>query len=298
MPPTASAIEIRDLSKSYGRFRALRGIDLEVERGEIFGFLGPNGAGKTTAIRCLLDLIRPDSGYLRVLGLDPQRDPVAVREKTGYLPGELCLDDNLTARQSLRLFDRLRGGRSDWAYIESIAERLQLSLDRQIKNFSKGNKQKVGVVQAFMHLPELLLLDEPTSGLDPLMQQVVTQLVVEAQARGATVFFSSHVLSEVEEVAARVAIVRAGEIVETSRTEALIRKSFLDAHFTLTGTIEPEALAKVPGLKILHQHGRTYHVRVAGAIAPLLELITPLGVLTLETKRPSLEEIFLNYYDS
>ena len=298
MPTDAPAIEIRGLSKSYGKFRALRGIDLEVARGEIFGFLGPNGAGKTTAIRCLLDLIRPDSGHLRVLGLVPQREPVAVREMTGYLPGELSLDDNLTARQALKLFDRLRGSRSDWAYIESIAARLQLSLDRQIKNFSKGNKQKVGVVQAFMHRPELLLLDEPTSGLDPLVQQVVTQLVIEAQSRGATVFFSSHVLSEVQEIAARVAIVRAGEIIETSPTEALISKSFLDATFTLTEALTAGELAEVPGLSVLSQHGDTYHVRIAGTIAPLLERIMPKGVISLETQRPSLEEIFLNYYDS
>ncbi|MGI9244014.1 MAG: ABC transporter ATP-binding protein [Verrucomicrobiales bacterium] len=298
MPPAAPAIEIRDLSKSYGKFRALHGIDLEVERGEVFGFLGPNGAGKTTAIRCLLDLIRPDSGHLRVLGIDPQRDPVAVRERTGYLPGELSLDDNLTARQALKLFDRLRGGRSDWDYVEGIAGRLQLSLDRQIKNFSKGNKQKVGVIQAFMHLPELLLLDEPTSGLDPLMQQVVTQLVIEARDRGATVFFSSHVLSEVEGVAARVAIVRAGKVVETSHTEALIRKSFLHATFTLAAPLGSDELATIPGLSVLHHHDHSYQVRVAGAIAPLLEMITPKGVLALETQRPSLEEIFLNYYDS
>ena len=298
MPAATPAIEIRGLSKSYGSFRALRGIDLEVGRGEIFGFLGPNGAGKTTAIRCLLDLIRPDSGHLRVLGLDPQREAVAVREKTGYLPGELSLDDSLTARQALKLFDRLRRGRGDWGYIEALAERLQLQLDRQIKNFSKGNKQKVGVIQAFMHRPELLLLDEPTSGLDPLMQQVVTQLVVEAQSRGATVFFSSHVLSEVQEIAARVAIVRAGEIIETSNTESLIRKSFLDATFTLTKALDPAALDRVPGLSISQQDGNTYHVRIEGAIAPLLEAITPKGVIALETKRPSLEEIFLNYYDS
>ena len=294
--PSDAAIEIRGLTKSYGKFRALRGIDLEVRRGEIFGFLGPNGAGKTTAIRCMLDLIRPNSGHLRVLDIDPQREPVAVREKTGYLPGELNLDDNLTARQALQLFDRLRGNISDWAYIESIAERLQLDLGRHIKNFSKGNKQKVGVVQAFMHRPELLLLDEPTSGLDPLMQQVVTDLVHEAKDRGATVFFSSHVLSEVEEVAARVAIVREGEIVETSDTETLIKKSFLRATFTLRRALDPVEIERHAELTVLHHHERTFHVKIEGAITPLLETITPKGVITLETQRPSLEEIFLNYY--
>jgi ABC-2 type transport system ATP-binding protein len=294
--PSSPAIEIRDLAKSYGKFRALRGIDLEVQRGEVFGFLGPNGAGKTTTIRCLLDLIRPDSGHLRVLGLDPRHDPVAVREKTGYLPGELNLDDNLTARQALQLFDRLRGGTSDWSHVEEIAGRLQLDLGRHIKNFSKGNKQKVGVVQAFMHRPELLLLDEPTSGLDPLMQQVVTGLVLDARSRGATVFFSSHVLSEVQDVATRVAIVRAGEIIETSDTDSLIKKSFLNATFTLTEALDPKELESVPGITLLQHHDKTYQVKTEGPIAPLLEKITPHGVKSLETERPSLEEIFLNYY--
>ena len=294
--PEPPAIEIRYLSKSYGKFRALRDVDLEVQRGEVFGFLGPNGAGKTTAIRCLLDLIRPNSGHLRVLGLDPQHESVEVRARTGYLPGELNLDDNLTARASLRLFDQLRGNTTDWGTVESMAERLQLDLDRHIKNFSKGNKQKVGVIQAFMHQPELLLLDEPTSGLDPLMQQVVVAFVEEAQADGATVFFSSHVLSEVQEIAARVAIVRDGEIVEVGDTQSLIKKSFLNATFTLSSPLELGELERAIGITVLHQRDDTFHVKIEGSITPLLELITPRGVVTFETQRPSLEEIFLNYY--
>ena len=294
--PDSPAIEILGLEKSYGKFRALRGIDLEVERGEIFGFLGPNGAGKTTAIRCLLDLIRPNGGRVRVLGLDPQREPVAVRAKTGYLPGELNLDDNLTARGALRLFDRLRGGATEWDYVEEIADKLQLDLGRHIKNFSKGNKQKVGVVQAFMHLPELLLLDEPTSGLDPLIQQVVLDLVRDAQSRGATVFFSSHVLSEVQEIAARVAIVRSGEIIETSDTQSLIKKSFLNATFTLTKPLPSNVIEKIEGITLLNHSDNHYYVKIEGPISPLLEKITPQGVEHLETERPSLEEIFLNYY--
>ena len=231
-----------------------------------------------------------------MLGIDPQEQPVEVRARTGYLPGELNLDDNLTARQALQLFDRLRGNTTDWSTVESIAEKLQLDLDRHIKNFSKGNKQKVGVIQAFMHRPELLLLDEPTSGLDPLMQQVVTELVLDAQARGSTVFFSSHVLSEVQEIAARVAIVRSGEIIETGDTQFLIEKSFLNATFSLTKALEPGQLDGVEGVTLLQHHDETYHVKIEGPIAPLLEEITPRGVISLETQRPSLEEIFLNYY--
>src|SRR5207248_8891977 len=173
-----------------------------------FGFLGPNGSGKTTTIRCLLDLIRPSGGTVRVLALDPQADPVGVRARAGYLPGELRLEDNLSAEGVLRFFNRLRGNRADWAFVRTLAERLGLDLATPIKNLSKGNKQKVGVIQALMHRPELLLLDEPTSGLDPLGQQEVQRLLAEARAAGATIFFSSHVLSEVQEVAERVAIIR------------------------------------------------------------------------------------------
>src|SRR5262245_29554909 len=192
---TSPAVLTRGLRKSYGSFPALRGVDLEVRRGEIFGFLGPNGAGKTTTIRCLLDLIRPSGGTVRVLGLDPQAEPLAVRARVGYLPGELRLDDNQTAEGALRFFNAPRGGKADWAFVRCGAKRRGLNRAAPIKNFSKGNKQKVGVVQALMHRPELLLLDEPTSGLDPLMQRQVVRLIAEAREGGATVFFSSHILS-------------------------------------------------------------------------------------------------------
>jgi len=208
------AIVSQGLIKSYGRVQALRGVDLEVRRGEIFGFLGPNGAGKTTTIRCLLDLIRPQGGTIRVLGLDPQANPVAVKARVGYLPGELNLEPNLKVEGVLRYFNDLRGNKADWSFVLQLAERLRLDLAMPVKNLSKGNKQKVGVVQALMHRPELLLMDEPTVGLDPLMQQEVYRLLREAQAEGATVFFSSHVISEVEALAQRVAIIREGVIAE------------------------------------------------------------------------------------
>ena len=186
------AISIRGLSKSYGRVQALRQLDLSVQRNEIFGFLGPNGAGKTTTIRCLLDLIRPQQGEIRILGLDPRRDPVGVRLCCGYLPGELNVDDNLTVKEVLRFFISLRRGQADWEVTQSMAERLDLDLSRQVKNLSKGNKQKVGLVQALMHHPQVLLLDEPTSGLDPLVQQTVLEMVSEAKHAGATIF-SRHI---------------------------------------------------------------------------------------------------------
>ena len=176
MPSRELAIQVQGLTKSYGKVHALRGIDLEVKRGEIFGFLGPNGAGKTTTIRCLLDMIRPDGGSASLVGFDPQTDPLSVQTRTGYLPGEMQFFDNLTAERQLRFFSDMRHGHVEWEYVCQLADRLELNLKPQIKNLSKGNKQKIGVIQAFMHRPELLLLDEPTSGLDPLMQQEVLKL--------------------------------------------------------------------------------------------------------------------------
>ena len=200
----STAIVTENLVKSYGRVKALRGVNLEVHTGEIFGFLGPNGAGKTTTIRCLLDHIRPNRGTVRVLGLDPQKSSLEVRTRTGYLPGELHVEDNATVASTLRYLNGLRGNKADWGYVRYLASKLNLGLTTQIKNLSKGNKQKVGIIQALMHRPELLLLDEPTFGLDPLVQQEVLRLVVEARAEDATVFFSSHILSEVQEIADRV----------------------------------------------------------------------------------------------
>ena len=242
------AVMTRGLTKFYGAVQALRGVDLEVARGEIFGFLGPNGSGKTTTIRCLLDLIRPTSGAVRVLGLDPQAEPLAVRGRVGYLPGELRLDDNRTADAVFRFFNRLRGGRADPPYIRQLAERLDLDLRTPIKNFSRGNKQKVGLVQALMHRPELLLLDEPTSGLDPLAQQEVHRLIAAARAEGATVFFSSHVLSEVQEVAERVAILRGGAVVEVAATAALIDRALRRVRVRFREPPDSLVLDHLPGI--------------------------------------------------
>jgi ABC-2 type transport system ATP-binding protein len=181
------AISIRGLAKRYGKVEALRGIDLEVEAEEVFGFLGPNGAGKTTTIRCLLDLIRPDAGEARVLGIDPQVNPVGVKARVGYLPGELHLNDNWTAERQLRFFSDMRGGQADWQHARELARRLNLNLTQPIKNLSKGNKQKVGVVQALMHRPPLLLLDEPISNLDAEGVRTVYDIVTEYRSHGAVI---------------------------------------------------------------------------------------------------------------
>jgi ABC-2 type transport system ATP-binding protein len=285
------------LQKAYGKVRALRGVDLEVRRGEIFGFLGPNGAGKTTTIRCLLDLIRPDGGTARVLGIDPQVDPVAIQSRTGYLPGELALNDNLTVERQLRFFADMREGKADWAFVRQLAERLELNLDRPIKNLSKGNKQKVGVVQALMHRPELLMLDEPTGGLDPLMQQEVLALIREAKTNGATVFFSSHIMSEVEAVAERVAIIRQGKTAEVAEIQALVNRGLRHAAVRFQEPVDCSALAQLSGVQVLSRDdGMNVTLQVEGEMDELIKILAGFPVSYMDTARPSLEEVFLAYY--
>jgi ABC-2 type transport system ATP-binding protein len=294
-----TAIETKGLLKSYGKVRALRGVDLQVRQGEIFGFLGPNGAGKTTTIRCLLDLIRPDGGTVRVLGLDPQADPVAVRARSGYLPGELSMEEGLKVEGQLRYYADLRGNKIDWGHVRQLAQRLELDLAMPIKNLSKGNKQKVGVVQALMHCPELLLLDEPTGGLDPLMQQEVYRLLREAQAGGATVFFSSHIISEVEALAERVAIIRSGVIVEEAEPGKLISMALRRMWVRFKEPVNPAPLAAVEGITLLSQsNGLRVHLQVGGEMDGLIKALAAFPVSDIEMERPSLEEIFLAYYEA
>ncbi len=291
------AIEIRGVVKNYGRVKALKGVDLDVNCGEIFGFLGPNGSGKTTAIRCMLDLIRPQGGLISVLGLNPQEEPEAVKERVGYLPGELHVDENLTARQVFRFFNSLRGNRSDWEFIEELSERLKLELRKPIKNFSKGNKQKVGLVQALMHKPELLLLDEPTGSLDPLMQQEVLRMLAEAQDNGATVFFSSHIISEVQAVADRVAIIREGKIVEVAVTADLLHRSMRQVRIRFQQPTEAEELYKLPGVELIAKDdGLGVLLQVEGQMDSLIKTLAKYPINDFETERASLEEIFLAYY--
>jgi beta-exotoxin I transport system ATP-binding protein len=292
------AIYTQSLVKSYGRVEALHGVNLEVQRGEIFGFLGPNGAGKTTTIRCLLDLIRPNGGTVRVLDMDPQVNPVKVRARCGYLPGELHIEDNATVESALHYLNSLRGNKADWSYVIHLAERINLELKTQIKNLSKGNKQKVGVIQALMHRPELLLLDEPTFGLDPLMQREVLRLVAEARAEGATVFFSSHILSEVQEIADRVGIIRNGLVAEVAETEMLINRSLRRVRIRFKQAVDAQMLSDIQGVSMLAQEdGQSVALQVEGEMDPLIKALAGFPVLDFETEHPSLEEIFLAYYE-
>jgi ABC-2 type transport system ATP-binding protein len=293
------AIETKGLIKFYGKVQALRGVDLDVRRGEMFGFLGPNGAGKTTTIRCLLDLIRPQGGSMRVLGMDPQAEPVAVRARVGYLPGELNLEANLKVESALRYFADLRSNKIDWGFVRQLAKRLDLDLSTPIKNLSKGNKQKVGVVQALMGRPELLLMDEPTSGLDPLMQQEVYRLLREAQAEGATIFISSHIINEVETLAERVAIIRNGMIIEEADPGQLMSMEMRRVRLRFREAVDVTSLADVEGVSLIAQSNGLYAIlQVEGEMDTLIKALGAFPVSDLETEHPSLEEIFLTYYET
>lgn len=294
-----AAILTQGLIKNYGKVQALRGLDLEVRQGEIFGFLGPNGAGKTTTIRCLLDLIRPNGGKISVLGIDPQSDPVTVRQRVGYLPGELHIDENFSVEGALRYFNKLRNGKADWDYVHQIARRIDLGLKTPIKNLSKGNKQKVGVILAMMHRPELLMLDEPTFGLDPLRQQEVLELISQAREEGATIFFSSHILSEVQEITDRVGIIREGVLVEIAKTSTLIDRSMRRARIRFKQPVEIEDISRIPGVSILsNDDGLSVTLQVEGEMDPLIKALGAYPVSDFETERPTLEEIFLAYYEA
>jgi ABC-2 type transport system ATP-binding protein len=287
------------LTKSYGHVQALFGVDLEVRRGTIAGFLGPNGAGKTTTIRCLLDLIRPNGGTLRVAGIDPQADPVAVRSLVGYLPGELKLDDNMTTEGALRFFNSLRGNKAQWSYIEELSERLDLDIKRPIKNLSSGNKKKAGVIQALMHKPEILMLDEPTGGLDPLMQREVLRLIKEAQADGATVFFSSHNIAEVEAVADQVNIINAGIIAEVVDVSELLTRALRRARITFRKSVDTAPLLALPGVSLVSQENSTaIELQITGDMDPLIKALGKYPIVDVQTARPSLEDIFMAYYEA
>ncbi|MEU4428466.1 ABC transporter ATP-binding protein [Actinoplanes sp. NPDC024001] len=288
-------IVLDNLTKTYGRRRGLDGLTLQVRAGEVLGYLGPNGAGKSTTIRLLLDLIRPTAGSARVFGLDPRTDAVALHRRIGYLPGDFAVDGRQSVRACLRFLAALRGG-VPAARIDALAERLDLDQGARIKSLSKGNRQKVGLIQAFMHEPELLILDEPSSGLDPLVQQTFLAMVTESARRGATVFMSSHVLAEVEAVADRVAIIRDGRLVALDTVAGLRHQAVRAVELMFAEPIVAADFAQIPGVSDLTVNETVLRCRLTGTPDALLRAATRHTVTGLLATEPALDDLFHIYY--
>jgi ABC-2 type transport system ATP-binding protein len=290
-----AVIELEKLTKSYGSHRGIVDLDLTVNEGEAFGFLGPNGAGKTTTIRTILDHIHPTSGKARVFGIDTTVDPVAIHRRIGYLPGEFVLYNNLTGGQTLEYFANLRGG-VDKLYQQDLIARLDVDPSRKFREYSKGNKQKIGLIIALQHRPELLLLDEPTSGLDPLVQQEFYGVIREAKAEGRTVFLSSHILSEVEKTCDRVAIIRDGRLARVDRTAALRDLAHHQVELVFTDTVPVEAFRSLPGVSEVVAEDHILRMRVAGSMTPVVQAAARYELADFVSREPSLEETFLAEY--
>jgi ABC-2 type transport system ATP-binding protein len=288
-------IQTEKLTKYYGPHRGVVDVDLTVNEGEIFGFLGPNGAGKTTTIRTILDLIRPTSGRALVFGIESSADPVAIHRRVGYIPGEFTLYDRLTGGQTIEYFANLRGG-VDPRYQADLIARFDLDPSRRFKEYSKGNKQKVGLIVALQHRPELLILDEPTSGLDPLIQQTFFEFIREAKAEGRTVFLSSHILSEVEKTGDRVAIIRDGRIVRLDRVEALRDLAHHQVELRFTGPVPVTDFEALPGVTDVVAADHTLRLRVSGPITPVVRAAARYELVDFVSREPSLEETFLAEY--
>lgn len=288
-------IETNDLSVYYGHNRGIVGANLQVNAGEIFGFLGPNGAGKTTTLRVLLDIIRPTSGRATIFGLDCQHDGVKLRDRVGYLPGELSLPRTMTGDAYLNMVDKLRTRQADPAYKQELYRRLNLDPGRRIRNYSSGNKQKLGLVAALMGKPELLVLDEPTVGLDPLMQQTVLELVQEAKAEGRTVFFSSHILSEVQAVCDRVGIIREGQLVKVERVQTLTAQPFHRLRLKFE-QVPSETVFQYEGVREIDRDGNTVFLEIKQNLPTVMQAAAAYKILDIESQPVSLEEVFLAYY--
>ncbi|GAB4254839.1 MAG: ABC transporter ATP-binding protein [Thermoleophilia bacterium] len=288
-------IRTEQLTKNYGPNRGIESVDLEVFPGEVFGFLGPNGAGKTTFIRTVLDFLHPTSGRAMVFGLDSQKDSVSIKARVGNLPGEFTLDERMTGRELIRFFARLRGV-EDLSYADELARRLDAELDRPMRRLSRGNKQKIGLVQAMFHRPPLLILDEPSGGLDPLVQEEFLRIVRELRDQGHTIFFSSHILSEVERVCDRVGIIREGRLVTVETISSLLEKRFRRMHVRFAEPVGPEALEGVPGVIEVTANEAGLSLTFGSEVDALLKVLAGHTVVDFEVDRPSLEEIFLTYY--
>ncbi len=291
-----AVVEVRELTKRYGRARGCKDVSFDVERGTVFGFLGPNGAGKSTIIRTLLDFQRPTSGEARLFGLDSVRDSVAIHRRSGYLPGDLVLFEQLSGRDHLRLLGRPRGGLSTTVVAE-LAERFKVELDRPVRQLSKGNRQKVGLMLAFAHEPELVVLDEPSSGLDPLIQEQFHLLLRELADSGRTVVLSSHVLDEVQRVADRITVIREGKVVVTDTIAALQAKVPRRVTLRFDGVIDPHRFASIAGVQVVDSGRHHVDLKVLGAVDPVVKAAAELTTVEVVAAPADLEELFLSFYD-
>lgn len=290
-----AVIQTESLTKFYGDHMAITDVNLEVREGEVFGYLGPNGAGKTTTIRLLFDFIRPTSGSATVFGLDVRKNSREIRRQVDYLPGDMVIYDRMTGREVLTYLSNLREG-VDWRYVEELAERFECDLSQRVRSLSRGNRQKIGLIQAFMHRSRLIIMDEPSSGLDPLKQQEFYNLVGEVKADGRTVFISSHNLPEVERVCDRIGIIRRGELVNVEDVGELKDRALhkLEIHFS--GPVPPEAFSNLPGLQDVTVEDSRVRCTVMGKPDALIKVAARYEVVKLISEEPSLEEIFLSYY--
>ena len=288
-------IETSNLTKTYGEARGIEDVSMTVEAGEVFGFLGPNGAGKTTTIRTLLDLLHPTSGSARVFGLDSRRESLRIRARTGNLPGDFSYDPALTGRALVGFFAELRGV-SDLRRANELAERFEADLDRPLGTLSRGNRQKIGLIQAMFHDPELLVLDEPTGGLDPLMQEEFLKVVAEHRERGGTVLLSSHELDEVERVCDRVAIIREGRLVAIEKVAELRRAAYRHVAIDFAAPADPREWAAIEGVEDVRADGAHLAFKAFGDLDAVVKAAARHTVVDIEVTEPSLEEIFLGYY--
>ena len=289
-----NAIEIKNLKKHFGKTRAVDGVSLEVKKGEIFGFLGPNGAGKTTTIRCIMDFLRPDSGQIKILDLDSEKDSVKIDSKVGYLPGAVRLYDGWTGEDHINLIGKIR---KDSEFAKELIKRLDFDPNKKFFYLSSGNKQKLGLILALMTRPEVLILDEPTLGLDPLLQNEIYKILKELQSQGTTIFMSSHNLAEVERTCNKVGIIKNGKLVTVENIETLKRKAIYEVHLYFEGDFKRLDFEKIDGVKIISEFDNGIALTVKRDINPLIDELSKYQLKDVRISRASLDEIFLEHYN-
>jgi ABC-2 type transport system ATP-binding protein len=290
-----AVIDINKLTKYYGKTRGIENLSLSVEQGEFFGFLGPNGAGKSTTIATLMDFLRPTSGSIEILGLDSVKDTTAIKSQVGYLAGDLELYGKLTGHQILEYLANLRG-KVDRSYMHELSEQLEAVLNRPFAHLSRGNKQKIGLIQAMMHHPQLLILDEPTSGLDPLVQQSFYHILADYKKAGGSVFMSSHILPEVDRLCDRVGIIREGKLIDVIDLPTLRKQAVRRLEIRFAGPVKAEAFRKLPGVEHVHVDGNSLHAQVVGSLDKLVKTAGKYEVVDIVSHEPDLEEVFLRFY--